>query len=567
MSIIDKASLVLIPSGYSEGFVYPIKNPINPGRISYTRNATSTRVNSKGLIESVPYNLFGGSNSALGVTTSGGTPGTTLTANAALAPDGSYTATLVDYTTAIQNSKNVEFNFYNVDSKTYTASIWVKGTAGQTINLVLDWNGYPGTSVQRTLDGTWQRFTLTKTYSENYSSYGLFRVGIRSLYGYSGTATQVYIWGVQLVEGTEAKDYLTTTDRLNFPTLDYSTGKPTFLFEPSVTNLLTYSEDFSNAVWSKQGTLVGTNQTIAPNGNNTADTISTSTGNEIHRFYTGPFTYASTLTIFSFSVYLKYKDHRYVSFGVTDDQVYRSQVVVDLVSGVITHNEFQSGTLTSNLQPVGNGWYRLTGTFTPSTFYFNNFVYLLGFLLNQSTWSQGSYIGTGTGVYIWGVQLQEGTAATSYIPTTNASVTRAGGSTADLGSSYFGTNKGTLLLGVEGIKTIVNSGSAATMQLRSGGNVVMTLYDDGSGIGFYDYYGTQFLCPSDRTTKKMLIKWDGTTSVGFVNGVKTATSTTGSARSIDNIQGLRASLNAYNLSVFAIFPEALSDAECISLTS
>jgi hypothetical protein len=567
MSIIDKASLVLIPSGYSEGFVYPIKNPINPGRISYTRNATSTRVNSKGLIESVPYNLFEGSNSALGSTAGGGNPGTTLTANAALAPDGSYTATFVDYTTAIENSKNVEFNFYNVDSKTYTASIWVKGTAGQTINLVLDWNGFPGTSVQRTLDGTWQRFTLTKSYSENQNTFAVFRVGTRSLYGYSGTATQVYIWGVQLVEGTEAKDYLTTTDRLNFPTLDYSTGKPTFLFEPSVTNLLTYSEDFSNAVWSKEGTNVDSNQTIAPNGSNTADTVSTSTGNQYHRFYTGPFTYASTLTIFSFSVYLKYKDHRYVSFGVTDNLIYRSQVVVDLVSGVITENYVQSGTLTSNLQPVGNGWYRLTGTFTPSEYYTGGHVYLLGFLLNQSTWSYEGYIGTRTGAYIWGAQLQEGTAATSYIPTTNASVTRVGGSTAALGSSYFGTNKGTLLLGVEGIKTIVNSGSEATVELRSGGSLVMTLYDDGSGIGFYDYYGTQFLCPSNRTTKKMLIKWDGTTSVGFVNGVKTATSTTGSARSIDNIQGLRASLNAYNLSVFAIFPEALSDAECTFLTS
>jgi hypothetical protein len=387
------------------------------------------------------------------------------------------------------------------------------------------------------------------------------------MYNYSGTATQVYIWGVQLVEGTEAKDYLTTTDRLNFPTLDYSTGKPTFLFEPSVTNLLTYSEDFSNAVWSKQGTIVSTNQTIAPDGNNTADTIATSTSSEYHRFYTGPFTYASTLTIFSFSVYLKYKDHRYVSFGVTDSLIHRSQVVVDLVSGVITENYVQSGTLTSNLQPVGNGWYRLTGTFTPSVYYAGDYVYLLGFLLNQSTWTLNNYVGTGTGVYIWGAQLQTGTAATSYIPTTNASVTRAGGSTADLGSSYFGTNKGTLLLGVEGIKTLVNAGSAATMQLRSGGSLVMTLYDDSLGLGFYDYYGNAFLCFTDRTTKKMLIKWDGTTSVGFVNGVKTATLTTGSARSIDNIQGLRASLNAYNLSVFAIFPEALSDAECISLTS
>lgn len=566
MSILDKASFVLAPGGYSEGYVYGLDSPIAPKKLAYSRAATSTRVNPKGLIESAPYNLLGGSNSALGGTQGGGTPGTTLTANSGLAPDGSYTATLVDYTTAIEASKNVEFNFYNVDSKTYTGSIWVKGTAGQTINLVLDWNGFPGTSVQKTLDGTWQRFSITKTYSENQNTYGVFRIGTRSLYGYSGTATQVYIWGVQLVQGTEAKDYLPTTDGLNVPTLDYSTGKPTYLFEPSITNLATYSEDFSNAIWTKQGTNVTVNQTIAPDGNSTADTISTTLDNQFHRFYQGPFSY-STLTTFSFSVYVKYKDHRYISFGVTDDLVYRSQVVVDLVSGVITQNQAQSGTLTSNLQAVGNGWYRLTGTFIPSALYAGNSVYLLGFLLNQSTWSQAGYLGTGTGAYFWGAQLQANASATSYIPTTNASVTRVGGVTGGFGASYFGTNKGTILMGVEGIKSLVTISSSATIRLQAGGTLVMTFYDDSSGVGIYDYYGNNFLCLVNRNSKKMLIKWDGTTSVGFVDGVKTATLTTGSTRNIDNMGGLGAYMNAYNLSVFAIFPEALSDAECIALTS
>jgi len=541
MSIIDKASLVLIPSGYSEGFVYPIKNPINPGRISYTRNATSTRVNSKGLIESVPYNLFGGSNSALGVTTSGGTPGTTLTANAALAPDGSYTATLVDYTTAIQNSKNVEFNFYNVDSKTYTASIWVKGTAGQTINLVLDWNGFSGANVQRTLDGTWQRFSITKTYSENQNTYGVFRVGTRSMYGYSGTATQVYIWGVQLVEGTEAKDYLTTTDRLNFPTLDYSTGKPTFLFEPSVTNLNTYSESFTSATGWTLPVGITSFYSIAPDGSNTATRITAGVGGRM------PY-YKSTVNgvinqVYTYSIYIK--------SNTTNTPL---RILVDQGCSNICGAKIVTAT---------TSWQRVDVQATAQLT--TSLTIVIDNIIDNTTLCTGAY--GAFDISVWGAQLQTGTAVTSYIPTTNASVTRAGGSTAALGSSYFGTNKGTLLLGVEGIKSLVSSSSSATVRLQSGGSLVMTLYDDGLGLGFYDYYGNAFLCFTDRTTKKMLIKWDGTTSVGFVNGVKTATLTTGSARSIDNIGGLGANLNAYNLSVFAIFPEALSDAECISLTS
>lgn len=532
MSIIDKASFVLIPSGYSEGSVYPVKNPINPSKFSYTRSATSTRVNSKGLIENVPYNLLSGSNSALGVTQSGGSPGTTLTTNAGLAPDGTYTATFVDYTTAIEASKNVEFNLYNVDSKTFTASVWVKGTAGQTINLVLDWNGFSGANVQKTLDGTWQRFSITKTYSENYGTYSCFRIGIRALYGYSGTATQVYLWGVQIVEGTEAKDYLVTTDRLNVPTLDYSTGKPTFLFEPSVTNLVLGSEDFSNANWIKQGTpTVNSNTTIAPDGNQTADTLNITPNNWMYRgvALTGGTTY-------TFSVYVK------VASGT-------NQFKLGAYGQV--NGSFSSGTFVATTT-----WQRFSFTFTPTV---NETIGVYPVVVDGFT---------GGAFQIWGAQVQTGATASSYIPTTNASVTRVGGSTGTFGSSYFGTNKGTVLLGIEGIKTHVTSGSSATIRLQSGGNLVMTLYDDSSGLGFYDYYGTSFLCNVDRNNKKMLIKWDGTTSVGFVNGVKTVTlPQQGSTRSIDNMQGLAANLNSYNVTVFAIFPEALSDAECISLTS
>jgi hypothetical protein len=579
MSIIDKASLVLIPSGYSEGFVYPIKNPINPGRISYTRSATSTRVNSKGLIEYAPYNLFiqteNLTNTSAWIQVQhnvvlSGIPPTGLNTSykltdkdsgvlaryfiqsVVLASEGTHTAS--------GYFKAAEYNFIQIHPS---------GDNGTAFNLS---NGTftilgAGTATMTNVGDGWYRCSYT--WSRAAGNFNLhYSPSVAGNYSYDGTAgSGIFMSSPQLEMSSAPSPYVATTNRLNFPTLDYSTGKPTFLFEPSVTNLLTYSEDFSNVVWSKEGTNVDSNQTIAPNGSNTADTVSTSTGNQYHRFYTGPFTYASTLTIFSFSVYLKYKDHRYVSFGVTDNLIYRSQVVVDLVSGVITENYVQSGTLTSNLQPVGNGWYRLTGTFTPSEYYTGGHVYLLGFLLNQSTWSYEGYIGTRTGAYIWGAQLQEGTAATSYIPTTNASVTRAGGSTAALGSSYFGTNKGTLLLGVEGIKTLVSSGSAATVDLISGASRVITLYENSSGLGFYDYYANATLCTVDKTTKKMLIKWDGTTSVGFVNGVKTTTLTTGSARSIDNMAGLKSALTAYNLSVFAIFPEALSDAECIFLTS
>ena len=47
------------------------------------------------------------------------------------------------------------------------------------------------------------------------------------------------------------KSGLIETVGVNVPRIDYSDGTPSLLVEPQSTNLLTYSEDFSNASWSK----------------------------------------------------------------------------------------------------------------------------------------------------------------------------------------------------------------------------------------------------------------------------------------------------------------------------
>jgi hypothetical protein len=545
MSIIDKASLVLIPSGYSEGFVYPIKNPINPGRISYTRSATSTRVNSKGLIEYAPYNLFiqteNLTNTSAWFQTQhnvvlSGIPPTGLSTSykltdkdsgvlarffiqsVVLASEGTYTAS--------GYFKAAEYNFIQIHPTSDN------GTAFNLSNGTFTILG-AGTATMTNVGDGWYRCSYT--WSRAAGNFNLhYSPSVAGNYNYNGTAgSGIFMSSPQLEMGSAPSPYVATTNRLNFPTLDYSTGKPTFLFEPSVTNLIRASEDILNlSYWTRQGTLtLNSNTTVAPNGNTTADTLTIQPANWL---YQGGITVTAG-TPYTLSVYVK------VPTGTNQFK---------LAAYSPNNGSFSSSTFTAT-----TSWQRFTFTCT--------------FTVSESVGFYPVAVDglTGGSFEIWGVQLQEGTAATSYIPTTNASVTRVGGSTAALGSSYFGTNKGTLLLGVEGIKSLVSSGSAATVDLVSGASRVITLYENSSGLGFYDYYANANLCTVDKTTKKMLIKWDGTTSVGFVNGVKTATLTTGSARSIDSMTGLKSALTAYNLSVFAIFPEALSDAECTFLTS
>ena len=140
----------------------------------------------------------------------GGTPGTTVTANQAAAPDGTMTADYIDYTTATGNSQNIERQFDSTPAgKTYTASVFIKGTAGQTINLTLDGYGVNGSASQHTLNGNWQRFSITRSYPSGHTQAAIFRFGCRNLnHPSTGTATQIHAWGAQLEQISFSTSYI-----------------------------------------------------------------------------------------------------------------------------------------------------------------------------------------------------------------------------------------------------------------------------------------------------------------------------------------------------------------------
>jgi hypothetical protein len=208
-------------------------------------------------------------------------------------------------------------------------------------------------------------------------------------------------------------------------TATYYDGKTTVMAEH---NTVLYSQDFTNSNWefASQNSVLVANSITAPDGTVTASTVSNNSTGGIHRFYQSLPSF-SKQTAYTFSVYLKYKDHQYVSIGLTDNSYYRSQVVVNLVAGTITQNFTDSSfspsdRLTSTITSVGNGWYRVTGTFTPGAAIVGN-LYWLGILQQGSGFSTDGYVGTGTGFYMWGIQAEQRSFAGAYIPTTSQPVT------------------------------------------------------------------------------------------------------------------------------------------------
>lgn len=172
-------------------------------------------------------------------------------------------------------------------------------------------------------------------------------------------------------------------------------------------NLVEQSETFENASWLKFDASATANATTAPNGTTTADKFVEGTGSSIHRFNQG-------LSIesgqsYTFSVYAKASERTRILLrtnnGSADQDTY-----FDLTNGTII-----SGTGT--IESVGDGWYKVSRSLTATTSVSSNFITQL-LLVNTGT--NTSYTGNGTsGLFVWGAQLNIGSTAKPYFPTTD----------------------------------------------------------------------------------------------------------------------------------------------------
>jgi hypothetical protein len=207
---------------------------------------------------------------------------------------------------------------------------------------------------------------------------------------------------------TPPLDSRITFSRGTNATLVDSTGKITY----APANLLTFSEQFDNAAWTKTATTVTANATTAPDGTSTADKIveTATTGNHLVRSGTGvPLNGVNTI-----SVYAKAAE--------------RSAVVISLIGSPFNAAYFDlsgvqarvlNGGTNATIQNVGDGWYRCSYQTVSLTSYTND-IYVA--MTDDYSRDAIGYTGNGTsGLFLWGAQLEPVTYQTTpgpYVATT-----------------------------------------------------------------------------------------------------------------------------------------------------
>jgi len=210
----------------------------------------------------------------------------------------------------------------------------------------------------------------------------------------------------------------------NVPRIDWSSGEAALLVEPQRTNLIFPSNGFNEFQWEKTGaSIVGSQPSLSLL--NDAFKLVESNLNEIHRIrQTNNFIVDGTNKFWSLRV--KNAGRRYVVISnVTTFNNDINNLIFDTQLGIYTNADSNNTTLISEvLTPIqlSDGWWEIGFKSNVNNTSYDGFA--IG--LSSTTSMAGTvYQGDGvSGVYIYGAQLEQASAASSYIPTNASTVTR-----------------------------------------------------------------------------------------------------------------------------------------------
>jgi hypothetical protein len=172
---------------------------------------------------------------------------------------------------------------------------------------------------------------------------------------------------------------------------------------PTYENLLRFSQQFDNALWTKTGATATADAAVAPDGTTTADKLVETAVTSDHRFR---YVVTPPPGTYTYSVFVKAAERGWARvFCATG--VPANSCFVNLATGAL------GATIVGTwvVEDAGNGWWRAwTTTGMPV-------AQALDVQAAQGN-AISSYLGVvGQGIYVWGAQLVRGTVPGRYRPT------------------------------------------------------------------------------------------------------------------------------------------------------
>jgi len=554
---LESASLVMIPSGYEDGTLGSLKPTDGTGDFTFSRgsNTSATRVNADGYIEKGYENLLTYSND---FSNAAWTPFNASVTSGQSGYDGSSDAWLLNITTSQNSSLYRSISMSGVYAK--ANSVGYLGIRDYSLSGAGNWfnlsNGTIASTTNDCIDAKiesvgngWYKCSIT----QNRNATGFTQIGASDNPSTTSTTSgSIYIQDAMLNQGLVAYPYIETTTAPvaggileDMPRLDYSNGScPALLLEPSRTNLATQSEYLEGN--RKSGSIsFSYNDSTSPEGITNAALVSVTGSNDRVQ---PRFTAINGLVCIS--IFLKHNGTDFTTqinaYNDGDTSLYGATARV--TSSEVTFSSYQSGYDSADFVDYGNGWFRVYVVCQSTTGY------------TSAQWRPS--VGLAISYPCYGFQVEQGSYPTSYIPTYGVSQTRLAESMVSDTSSFGITDEFTFFIDTNG--ALVSGTSLNTLD-------DLRWYTQSTNkYRFYKNSDAIFLGNSiqvnDRT--KIALKITATQCKTFVDGVLHSTiSLTTPFASFDTIfRGTETKVKD-ELNQITLFPTALTDSECIELTT
>ncbi len=578
--VFDDASWVMVPSQYEEDWVRAFKPTSELGNLAFTRSSDATFTDSTGVVRRSPWNLTTFSEDFSNVAWSK----SNVTFSSGLLTGSAGTSVKIISQSNTQNGQQVVYFDVQYVSHRFV-QILVSTTGADIMFCNFDLLNKTVTSQQNGGVGAIQDFGSYLRISMTFTSTN--KVGTilalvdtsNAARAASSTSTgSVGLLRSQLNEGTSALPYFATTDRLNVPRLDYSNADgtlstcPRLLLEPQRTNSIRNSS-MVGAVAGSPGT-VPTNWSVVGTAGLTQTVVGIGTESGLPYIdlrYNG--TASGTVVTLFFETT--------TSISAANGQAWSSTIYSKIISGTLSDARQVIFERNSGGGTVAQG----NQIYTPSSA-LQRFTYTrtLSGGATVAAVQPGLYFFVTIGqtydftIRIAAPQMELGTYATTWVPTTTAAVTRIldGFTRSNIFTNNFITAAGgTWIVDLSNNLSLSRDAASTSLSIST---LSSDVFAGADGFEIRGAIGNRFeitkrisgtatlLFATTTSNVKIAIKWNGTTADVFVNGVKQVSATAFTTTVMEFLKSFGADVPKYiNQSV--LFPTPLSDAECIALTT
>jgi len=501
-----------------------------PIPITMTRASAGTRVNPQGLVETVE--LLGSEQVTNGDFSNGGT-------GWGLYQTGSSTVTFPDVASINIDGINSNVGLYQqnvfASGQIYKIVVTMKATAVFIAEIVESQGASTETSIGNvSLTTSYQDFTFY------FTATGTNDIFIHRLFGQTaGQNQQILVKNISVKEST----------RNDLARVDYTGSTSSLLAEPQRTNLITYSEDFTDSSWTKLGGGTGTtavvtsNYAISPDGTqNATRLVCDLNGGTTTSDQSLIYDLDSSNTSQSISIYMK-------SNTGSNQNIY-----------------FANTYGTGDTAIVTSEWQRFE--FNHST---SNHTFSLG--LRGNTGADNT-----ADILIWAAQSEAGSYPTSYIPTSGSTVTRVQDQYSKTGiSDKINSTEGVLFLESSSLS---NDGTSRCISIfQNGSNFIKFIYSASSNrVDFVAFSNGNLSCNIvkfiSNTTEntKFGLKWKVNDFALWIDGVEVGTDLSGNTPlGMDKISFTNEGGSSGNffgkVKQLQVFKTALTDSELATLTT